>query len=161
MAMESQVNSIAQQVIDLTSPDDLFRFPEFIKIYENPEEYLREARDLLASPDLSDLSKSIVGYAMQRLPEHAYLAWLGYVVDLTEAKRLSVDVLQVIAFPPLNWNTVLVERYERADVRIVLDRIMTIPNLDSQLKDYVARDVLSGQALRNLNDLREAGQIPQ
>ena len=160
MGLKQIIAEIAEGIGDLTSPDSLFQYRSFMEIYEDPLAQVREANALLTEPEVPALNKMIVSYAMQRLPPKEYLSWLGFAVQMAENGHLSIEVLQALAFPPLNWNTFLAENYHQPQVRDLLERLAALPDLDSNWRTYILQEVLTGEARNDVLDLREAGQIP-
>jgi hypothetical protein len=57
-----------KDVVDLTAPSDLFHSESFVKIYENPTIYTKEAIEFLKDKEKSITQKQIVVYSLQSLP---------------------------------------------------------------------------------------------
>ncbi len=155
-----RIDAIALSVGDLTIPDDLFRYREFIDVYENPGPFKDAASALYADPEVAALQKEIAGYSMQRLPVDRLVALGFHVADLTDRKIVSARLLDRLVFPPLNWGTQLIENYERPDARALMERLSRMDKLPESRRKYIHEQVLTGRARQDVLELRGMGQIP-
>lgn len=158
--LQVRVENVASEVCDLTVPDDLFRYRNFLEIYETPIPFAAAAIELYADRAVPMLHKQIVGYAMQRLPIEQLVSLVSSVADLTSQKVIPPALLELIAFPPLNWGVQLRVDYERHDVNALLKRLAAMDEVSSDIGAYIRERVLTGLAKEDVCELREAGQIP-
>lgn len=152
-----RVIRIEKRVVDLTAPSDLFRSEDFIQVYEKPKDHVKEALELLASPDAGETGKLIAAYSMQKLPRPDYLKFLDATLALWKAGRVSVDVYWTAAFPTLEWNTTLQENYKDPAVAAFLKKARAAAKSEAN-KKYIDR-ILSGVAAQDVEDMRDTGTI--
>ncbi len=142
----------------LDVPQDLFRYQEFIRLYEHPERYLNEALECLRAKDVSDEEKVFVTYAMQRLKRKKYLAFLETLLELRTSGVISDDVYTNGVFPHPEWNTTLQVNYRDAKVKAFLKKARAA-NTSPEDNTYIDC-ILSGDALKKVEAMREAEQLP-
>ncbi|WP_437317097.1 hypothetical protein [Sorangium sp. So ce385] len=161
VSLEVRVAEVGGLVKDLsTTPDGLFRYSEFLEIYEAPDSFASAAAALYADPRQSLLHKEITGYAMQRLALPQFVKLVVSVADLVEEERVPERLLDKLAFPPFNWGAKLVLNYQSAEVRQVLERLAALSLLSESRRQYIRKSVLSGKARQDYLEMKEAGQIP-
>jgi hypothetical protein len=157
---QQRINQIANMVKDLTSPDDLFRYPLFIEVYEAPNQFLEVASQLYADPKQPKLNKEITGYAMQRLPLDEFLQLVSLLFDLVNFDIIDAQLLETFAFPPLNWGAQLAMHYNHSNVNPLLQKLASSKKLNNRTRTYIQEDVLTGHAQEDIIELQEMGQIP-
>jgi hypothetical protein len=120
---------------------------DFIRIYETPQPYFRPALALMTRRDVSTFRKEIAAYTMLRLPEERFLEMVSAVADSVEQGVTDAQVLDELAFPPLNFGRQhLLVHYQHAGVRAVLARLAKMKHLSESRRTYIQDKVLTGQA---------------
>ena len=155
-----RIETIALSAGDLTTPDDLLQYREFIDVYENPGPFQDAASALYADPEVAALQKEIAGYSMQRLPVDRLVQLGFHVADLADRQVVSASLLDRLVFPPLDWGTQLVENYERPDVMALMERLSRMDKLAETRREYIREQVLTGRARQDVLELRETGRMP-
>jgi hypothetical protein len=156
-----RTHEIAEGVGDLlTTPDVLFHLTAFLQIYEAPDALVEQAAQIYADSQASSLQKEITGYAMQRLSLEKFIWLVSGVALLVEQDRVPGQLLDQLAFPPLNWGAQLALNWDRADVKALLLRLAALKQLNDWRRTYIRDRVLTGKAQAEYLDLKEAGQIP-
>ena len=142
-------------------PVSLFGFPEFREIWEQPERFKKAAIDYITNPANPDRNRKVALYAAHSLPIDDY-------VDLCEAifaayKNGSADLslLDGSILPAFDFNTKIVENYEREDVRKLLsDFRQELIKLEKMKEASYIDTVLAGEVAISVAQLRCLGQLP-
>ncbi|MBI4349608.1 MAG: hypothetical protein HY553_22420 [Elusimicrobia bacterium] len=142
----------------LVEVQDLFGFPEFIRVYEHPERHYNEALDLLKAKDVKDDEKLIATYAMQRLTRKTYLEFLNALLDMRVAGAINDMVYTNGVFPPPEWNTTLQVHYRDPKVMAFLKKAKDA-NTSYEDSCYIDK-ILSGDALKDVEAMREREELP-
>lgn len=155
----NRIDHVATRLVDLTSPDDLFAQPDFLVLYENPTQYRVWTLSLWANPEVPPLKKTIAAYAMQRLPIGDFVAQVSALADLVAQGRAPVRLLERLAFAPPNWGAALVVNHQDPRVAQLLRRLASFEAFDASRREYIAREVMTGEAKKQIDVMRETGQI--
>jgi hypothetical protein len=154
-----RIDHVAARLVDLTSPDDLFAQPDFLLLYENPTPYLAWTLTLWVNPEVPPLKKTIAAYAMQRLPIGDFVALVSALADLVAQGRAPVRLLERLAFAPPNWGAALVVNHQDPRVEPLLRRLASFEAFNASRREYIAREVMTGEAKKQIDVMRETGQI--
>ncbi|HET8644336.1 MAG TPA: hypothetical protein VFO85_02530, partial [Vicinamibacteria bacterium] len=68
-------------------------------------------------------------------------------------------VFERAVFPTYDWSTTLVEAGDDAAVQRLWRRVLASPAVGARRKEIVEREILTGNARRDVLELREAGEI--
>jgi hypothetical protein len=156
---EDIIERIDAAIVDLTWPGGLFNYEEFREIHSRASRYRDAALQALSGERLTEQQKLIVALSMQGLPLPELLDFAHRAIDGFERGHLSARVLRRCIFPTYDWNTTIVERYRSPEVDAVLRRLAGLEGLDEQFEQYVRDEVLTGNAKRTVDGLRDSGQI--
>lgn len=147
------IAQIGTEVKSLELADELFASRSFRHLYEHPQDYQAAATALIALREESTHHKKIAGYAMQRLPPEQFVLFVSALADNVERDNLGMDVLETVAFAPLNWGRQSLLRYYREPpVRAFLERLLAMPGLTPYRRDYIRNDILTGKAVEDYLD---------
>jgi len=163
ISFQERIQAVQNDVVDLTSHFDLLHSESFLEIWRHPSHYRLEALDFLTDLKRTEIQREIAALSMQRLPLNDFVVFCERIVSLRKAEIISPRIFNIAIFPPFDWNTQLVENYKNPKVRRLLniiDRAGVLSESDNTTinKKYIKK-ILSGEAMRDLERLREAGQI--
>jgi hypothetical protein len=81
------------------------------------------------------------------------------VLDLLEKELVPESVFEQAVFPTYDWNTAFAERFDAPEVQRFLQRVLASPAVGAQRKQIVKEEILTGNARKDVLELREAGEI--
>ena len=137
---------IGRQVKELGVPDQLFGSESFNRIYANPQNYLAAALSVLARKDIAAHEKKITCYAMQKLPAEQFVGLVATLADNVAQGQIEVDLLETMAFAPLNFGSQpLILYYQNPTVQKLLTRLLGISKLSATNRKYIRDDLLTGR----------------
>lgn len=154
----NKIRSIEEQIVDLTWPGGLFEYQEFRKIYDNPASYFSEVSEALKSPDFTEQQKIMIGLSMQGINLPQFLSFAKYTLRLLESGAVSQKVFEHVVFPTYDWNTKIVENYEKHDVAQFLQSVLESKEVGDRRKEIIRKEVLTGKAKSYVLDKRQAGK---
>ena len=155
----ARIRHIKAAVGDLTWTGGLLRVPEFREVHADPVTYREAAVAALEAPTLGQEEKVIVALSMQKLALPELVRLSEHVLDLLEAGRVSETVFNHAVFPTYDWNTALVEGFADPAVQRLLQRVMASPSVNDGRKQIVRDEILTGNAQKDVVEMREAGEI--
>jgi hypothetical protein len=155
----ARIARIKTTVGDLTWTGGLLRVPEFRQVHAHPREHRDAALAALESATLGEEEKVIVALSMQKLPLPELVRFGERVLDLLEADRVPETVFNHAVFPTYDWNTALVEGFADPAVQRLLQRVVASPRVNDGRKHIVKDEILTGNAQRDVVEMREAGEI--
>jgi hypothetical protein len=148
-----------RKIVDLTNPLELRTYDEFKTIYNNPTIYMNEALKALSSKDFTEQQKKIIALSMQNLKIAEYISFSRKILSLLEEKKVTNSVFNGAVFPGYEWNTKLVDYSSSADVNKFLSEVMESNAVSEENKKYIRDSILTGQAKKDIQYLREIGAI--
>lgn len=154
----NKIRSIEEQIVDLTWPGGLFEYQEFREIYDNPANYFSEVSEALKSPDFTEQQKIIIGLSMQGINLPQFLSFAKYMLRLLESGAVSQKVFEHVVFPTYDWNTKIVENYEKHDVAQFLQSVLESKEVGDRRKEIIRKEVLTGKAKSYVLDMRQSGK---
>jgi len=155
----ARVTRIKAKIGDLTWTGGLLGVEDFREIHAHPQTYLDAALRALEGTALGDEEKIIVALSMQKLPLPELVRFSEGVLSLLEAGRVSETVFQHAVFPTYDWNTALPEDFADSGVQRLLQRVLDSPSVNARRKEIVKDEILTGNAQKDVLELREAGEI--
>jgi hypothetical protein len=155
----ARIKQVEGKIKDLTWLGGLFAYEEFTEVHSQPERYLQEALRALKDADLSDPQKIIIALSIQKLPLEAFVGFSEQVLGFLEAGFVSEAVFEFVVFPTYAWNSRLAESFTDPAVQRLLQLVLASPSVGSRRKEIVKDEILTGNALKNVLELRSAGQI--
>ena len=156
---QKEIVDIDRAVVDLTAPGDLFRYPFFIEVYENPTPLVGDVIEILQTKNLSDQQKIISVLMMQRLPAKEWLSFGESVLSLLEGDSISEEVFEWALFPGHEWNQIFAMYYRKRAVKRLLEKIAGSEKVTHDLKSYVQKEVLTGEAKKEVRRMKDRGEI--
>lgn len=156
------LRAISREIKELGVPDELFSSKPFNQIYTSPQSHLAEAMAVMSKEDINAHDKIIAGYAMQRLPPEQFIAFISSLADTVEHGQTNMEVLESAAFAPLNFgHQPLILYYQHPTVRALLGRLLHMPGLSANHREYIQEDLLTGKAKADYLDyLAMIGRSP-
>lgn len=155
----ARVRRVEEAIGDLTWAGGLFRYPEFTEVHSRPEAHLDGALQALKSTSATEQQKIIVALSMQKLPLAAFLRFSGHALEYLEAGLISDKVFERAVFPTYDWNTLLAENYADPAVQRFLGRVLASAAVSERRKEIVRDEILTGNAKKDVLELRSAGEI--
>lgn len=155
----ARIRKMRESVEDLTWTGALFALPAFTEIHSQPQAHVDDALAALAGSGVSEDEKVIIALSMQKLPLVEFVRFSERVLECLEAGRLSDVAFESAVFPTYDWNAALAENFADADVQRLLDRVLASPAVSSVRKEIVRDVILTGDALKDVLELRGAGEI--
>lgn len=155
----ARIARIKAAIGDLTWTGGLFAYEDFREIHSEPGKHVAEAVKALASGDTGEPEKIIVALSMQKLPLPERLGFSEQVLELLEKGQVPETVFEQAVFPTYDWNTALAEGYAEPAVQRFLQRVLASPAVSAQRKQLVKDEILTGNAQKDVLELREAGEI--
>ena len=155
----ARIARIKKAIGDLTWTGGLLRIEEFRQVYANPREHRQAALAALDAPALDDEEKVVVALSMQKLPLAELVGFGEHALDLLEAGRLPETVFNQAVFPTYDWNTTLVEGYADPAARRLFERVLASKAVNEGRKHIVRHEILTGNAQKDIADMRAAGEI--
>jgi hypothetical protein len=155
----ARVTRIKAKIGDLTFAGGLLGVDAFREIHAHPQTYLDAALPALEGTALGEEEKVIVALSMQKLPLPDLVRFSEGVLSLLEAGRVSETVFQNAVFPTYDWNTALAEGFADPGVQRLLQRVLASPSVNARRKEIVKDEILTGNARKDVLELREAGEI--
>lgn len=154
------IEGVHQKIIDLTSAEDLFGVTNFKALYQNPTRYVSYAKAFLKDKGNTEENKMIVVYSMQRLPVPEYVGLEGELLSWAEQSILSERLANRALFPGSDWSTTLEFAYKEPDVNRLLERLSVSHVVSRSNKEYI-KDIISGKAKSDIEELQESGLLPK
>jgi hypothetical protein len=155
----ARIARIKAAIGDLTWTGGLFAYPEFREVHAHPQAHVEAALEVLAGPGTSEQDKVIVALSMQKLPLPERLRFSDKVLGLLDEGLVSQAVFEQAVFPTYDWSTALAERFDDPEVQRFLQRVLASPAVGEQRKGLVRDEYLTGNARKDVLELREAGEI--
>lgn len=155
----ARITRIKAAIGDLTWTGGLFAHEDFRQIHVHPQAHVEEALAALQSGETGEEEKVIAALSMQKLPLPELLRFSERVLDLLEKGLVSEAVFEQAVFPTYDWNTSLAERFDAPEVQRFLQRVLASPAVSAQRKELVKDEILTGNARKDVLELREAGEI--
>jgi hypothetical protein len=142
-ALHHMVRRVEAAFGELNVPKLLFGFDEFVAIYMTPHPYLAEALRMIASPEISDDQKIIVGYAMKNLNDSSFLGFSEFVLHLRRAGSIGQDVYDNVVFSDLLGTNIWIRRITDPAVEAYLEKASMMPDISSQRLEYFKEELTS------------------
>jgi hypothetical protein len=149
-----------RDVVDLTSAEDLFGITNFIVLYESPTNCVSNAIVFLRDKANKEEEKMIVVYSLQRLPLHEYLQFDAGLLAMANQGIISIKLANQALFPGSEWSRKLELSYQQEEVRVFLRKLLEAKVINKSNKEYI-KEVLSGKAKADIEELEEAGMLPK
>jgi hypothetical protein len=146
---DSVILLIEKKVVDLTSPDDLFRIPEFKEVYENSSFYINDATKFLFEQKFTTQQKFIVIFSMQRLTLKEYTDFLTVCKSLYIKGSISEDILATAVSPDFGKKRVVIENYNNPNIKKILLDIKSQDSISIEFKKMIEK-ILSGEYWKNI-----------
>jgi hypothetical protein len=137
----------------LFAMDGLIGYEPFMKLSSEGAKNIDDCIEFLRTRGHSDLQRDIAVLSMHRLGLEDYVSFLRRVAQLFDLHLVSADELQLAIVPLHSFSTLLIENYDREEVRSVLREIVDRPEIPPSTKSIIAA-ILSGQALADLQSFR-------
>lgn len=148
-ALLELVEQTESHVIDLTAPSALFSSMDFRQIYEQPHQFVPQARSILVSKTATARQKTIVVYGVQRLAWKDYLQLLQFAAEEANRGRIDPSIVDLMISPGLDWSTRVISNYKNQEVRNTL--IKFAENLDTNQQKSIER-ILSGETWQDARE---------
>lgn len=145
-----------KKIVDLTAPGSVFRVPEFMKVYENPELYHEEAIKYLSRPDRTIDQKMIAIYSQQNGDVSDYLDFVRQSLKLFEANIISENLFSETLSNPADKNFMIIKNYACKEVRELVNGLMQHEKISPDLKFRLDR-ILSGSVWQHIKDVNGFG----
>jgi len=116
MSYKDAIDTISKKVVDLTSIYDLFYFEEFIKIYEQPDFYKKDAIVFISDSANGLQEKQIAVYSMQNLTDTPYIDFCSSLLELYKKNAVDSDVLKAAIFRSINKKFQIIRNYGNSSV---------------------------------------------
>lgn len=155
----ARIARIKAAIGDLTWTGGLLAYEDFTEVHARPEAYLDQALDALRRGGAGEQEKIIIALSMQKLPLPELVRFSEQVLKDLEAGLVSERVFEHAVFPTYDWNTALVEGYGDAGVQRLLQLVLASPSVSPRRKEIVKDEILSGNAQRDVLELRAAGEL--
>lgn len=141
-----QIKAIDRKIVDLSIPSDLFEHEEFRKIHKNPEDYYPIVFKALKSSEYTDQQKMIIGHSMHGSDLDQFLSLAKYSLQLLESGEISKIVFDRMIFPTYEWNSTIIKNYDKEEVSIFLQQLMSSESISDYLKNLIREDIVTGKA---------------
>jgi hypothetical protein len=155
----ARIARISAAIGDLTWTGGLFAYEDFKQIHGDPQAHVGDALEALGGGQASEQEKIIVALSMQKLALAERVRFAEQVLALFEAGRVSETVFEQAVFPTYDWSTALAEGFADPAARRFLERVLASPAVGARRKEIVKDEILTGNAQKDVLELREAGEI--
>jgi hypothetical protein len=155
----SNVIDIDKQIKDLTWAGGLFNYVFFRKVHGEPGSYVDNVKSALSEKVLTEQQKIITVLMLQDLPFDDYLDFCEVVVNMLEKKQITYNIFRWAVFPGYEWNTFLADKYISPRVGAIMYKLLRSENIEGSLKRYIQEEILTGKAKKQVEYLRDIGQI--
>jgi hypothetical protein len=145
---DNRIRLLNAKVVDLTAPSDLFMFPEFIEVFENPQEYKKEALVLLSDSVADSIQKEIVIYSMLNLEYIDYIEVVETLAITFENELNEPGLLYVSIYSPFITEHPIISNYDTDEVIAILAKISRNEKSPDYLRDAIEM-ILSGELYAN------------
>jgi len=146
---DTLVNRIAIRIVDLTAPGGLSRIEDFLLIYDNPNQYIEDAKRCIASRVSSDLKKRICIYSMQNLPFENYMNFTKYCWGAFNEGLINERMLYLTIFPaPWKTDIRFAEAYQKREVKKLFEEMLMSKKLSDSSKEGI-QYAASGEMLKS------------
>lgn len=129
----------------------------FPKFYDNPSEYLDEAKAIINNNKISFDNKDIVAYSMTGLPLEKRIEMLSYMFDCFKVNKVNYHNLFVIIGGDLSSNRLIYANYKNKKLRKILQKIVDDSLSPENLKNYASK-ILSGQRLKDYLERKQTDE---
>lgn len=148
-----QIKIIDKKIVDLTWPGGLFEYEEFRQIYDNPESYYPLVCEAIKSSEFTEQQKIIIGHTMHGSDLSTFLPFAQYMLQILESGEVSQTIFDRMVFPTYDWNTTLIENYEKQEVSQFLQSLLKSEKVSDYLKNLILEDILTGKAKSYVNNM--------
>jgi hypothetical protein len=145
-----------KKIIGLTAPGSVFRVPEFMKVYENPGLYHKDAIKYLSRPDRTIDQKKIAIYSQQNGDVSEYLDFVRQSLKLFEANIISEYLFSETLSNPADKNFMISKNYGDKEVRELISGLMQHEKISPELK-FRLDSILSGSVWQHIKDVNGIG----
>ena len=154
-----EITKINTEIKELTWAGGLFRFEFFRQVHSEPKKYAEIVQSFLTEDELTEQQKVIMILMMQKLPLNDYVKFLDSLIQMFEEEKITHTVMRWAVLPGYEWNTLLAEGYKDSGVILVINRLIKLEIVEKELKSYIEEEILTGRAKKQVQFLRNSGQI--
>jgi hypothetical protein len=142
---EQTLQQIANNLVELTTPDEPISYPPFRTLYQHADWYVMDAINVLQSRKSTVLMKRLAIYNMQGVSKiDDYLTFFEALIEEFEKGNIDEDLcLDAMGVPPY---IIFLEYYKHDREQVLLNRLSQCPRSSAHLRGYIT-DILSGKAL--------------
>lgn len=159
-AYRDTILAIQKRAGKLVTTADLFYDTNFIAFYEHSADCASNAVLFLKSSENPEDAKMIVVYSLQRLPLQRYVDFEGKLIDMAESRQISSNFLNRAILIPVDLSTKVQKNFSNPGVKTLIRKIKECPQINSNNRDYYLKEVATGKALEDLQEMEEAGMLP-
>lgn len=130
--------------------EDLWSYKDFIYFYENSNDYINEAIDILEDKNTNTTQREVIVYNMQRLSLESYMKLYKSLYELYKEKTINKETFLLTLYPTFGKQNTIVRNYKDSLVKVNVEKLL----LDSTLKDYHRnfKQILNGKAWRDIKE---------
>lgn len=154
LRFDSLIYKIDKQVIDLTSPSDLFSILEFKNIYENPLIYIDSVVVYLKKPECTFQQKLISIYSMQNLDFKNYLIFCDKAIEQFNSYSIEENIIISIINPNFANKYPIIKNYNKQEVIEILKKIDGGSKRRKELNDLII-NISNGKLWNNIKQFKE------
>lgn len=154
-----ELKKIDSEIKDLTWAGELYKFDFFRKVHEKPLEYVETLKIALIDSSINEQQKIIMVLMTQKLPFNYYIDFSETLLQMLEKKYITYEVFKWAIIPGYEWNTYLPDRYRDTKVQAFAAKLLESENVRVEIKEYLRNDILTGNAKKQVQYLRDIRQI--
>ena len=130
--------------------EDLWSYKDFIYFYENSNDYVNEAIEILENKKSNTTQREVIVYNMQRLSLDNYMKLYKNLYDLYKEKIINKETFLLAIYPTFGKQNTIVKNYKDSLVKASVEELL----LDNTLKDYHSnfKQILSGKAWKGIKE---------